>query len=106
MEGTLRSPLAESAQAITDSSHVKPQPTEVASEEFLLSVEGLVAAEELDTVIVQRDELERLLATVRVLQRDLREARAKLVEAQQVLDKQSERFWDQAANALRQEEGG
>jgi len=55
---------------------------------------------------VQRDELERLLATVRVLQRDLREARAKLVEAQQVLDKQSERFWDQAANALRQEEGG
>jgi hypothetical protein len=75
----LSSPRAESAKAITDRSHVKPQPTEAMDEEQLAyweRVHGLYATP---------DDVQRLLATVRALQRDIAEARAKLVEAQQLL---------------------
>ncbi len=110
MEETLRSPLAESARAITDDSYEKyfrPYlPDEVVTEKELEEWRQFAFGYlESRAVVFSAVDVARLIVTVRALQRELREARAKLIEVQQVLDKQSERFWDQAANALRQEEG-
>jgi len=79
MEETLRSPLAESVSKITDRSQVKPQPTEVATEEELGHWERCLG------LYVTPDEVCRLLVTVRALQRDLTEVRAKLVVAREIL---------------------
>jgi len=76
----LSSPLAESARTITSADHVKPQPTE------LVAQEELAEWEQRGGGWLNAGNARRLMATVRALQRDLAEARARLVEAQQLLE--------------------
>jgi|ERR1041384_7455632 hypothetical protein len=80
LKDSIVSPMLESARAITSAEHVKPQPTELVTEEELTAWEASYGT------YLNRSAAKRLFATVRALQRDLAEARAKLVEAQQVAE--------------------
>jgi hypothetical protein len=82
----LSSPLAESAKAITDRGHVKYPPPDVPVTDEELQGWYTRSTEEKGRMLeFKAFDLARLIATVRALQRDLADARAKLVEAQQLI---------------------
>jgi uncharacterized metal-binding protein YceD (DUF177 family) len=79
--------MLESAKAITDTSHVKYPPPDTPVTDQELQGWYVRSTEEKGRMLeFKAFDLARLVATVRALQRDITEARAKLVEAQQVAE--------------------
>jgi len=81
LKDSIISPMLDSARQITDTSHVKPQPTELATDKELDEWTQRAAL----TGYIGPVDLQRLIATVRALQQDLREVRTRLVESQQLI---------------------
>src|ERR1041384_5682542 len=78
LKDSIVSPMLESARAITSAEHVKPQPTELVTEEELTAWEASYGT------YLNRSAAKRLFAPVRAWRRARGEAGAKLLKAQQV----------------------
>lgn len=93
------SPMLDSAKEITRADHVKRQyPEFPVLDNELQALENSAAivrdmyikgAAATDQLVVSANDIARLIATVRALQRDLAEARAKLVDARELLKEMS-----------------
>jgi len=80
------SPMLESAKAITSTEHVKYPPPDVPVTDEELQGWYVRSTDEKGRMLeFKAFDLARLVATVRALQQDLREARTRLVEAQQLI---------------------
>jgi hypothetical protein len=88
IEGSIISPMLDSVRTITDRSHVKfPPAGEPVRDEELKQWEELASSGmKWSKVWLGAEDLTRLVATVRQLQGDLAEAKAKIIEAQQVIE--------------------